>query len=229
MNDAFCLVQNASFLFTAGPHPGSELLVTIFTKWIIFPIHVFLNNRMLNLQFRPFPTLTTQRLIMRELTLDDTEAVFEFRSNAEAMRYIGKPKATSLEDSRELIIRMIDGLNSNDSLSWGITLAGNNKVIGTVGFWRIQKEHYRAEIGYMLHPDHWNKGIITEAVEAAMTCGFEQLGFHSIEAQLTPENIGSVRILEKTGFAKEAHLKENYFYDGVFSDTAIYSILNPKG
>jgi len=182
---------------------------------------------MLQLQFQPFPTITTSRLILREVTFDDTQAVFDFRSNAEAMRYIGKPKATSLEDSRELIQRFIDGIAANDGITWGITLKGDDRLIGTIGFWRIQKEHYRAEIGYMLHPAHWNKGIVTEAIKATSDYGFRHFGFHSIEANLTPENIGSSRVLEKSGFTKEAHLRESYFYDGVFSDTAIYSKLNP--
>jgi [ribosomal protein S5]-alanine N-acetyltransferase len=182
---------------------------------------------MLELQFSPFKTIKTKRLVLREVTPEDAEAVFSFRSNKEAMRYIGKPVATKIEEARELIQRFIDGLNTNESITWGITLEGNDRLIGTIGFWRISKEHNRAEIGYMLHPDHWKKGIVTEAVEAVLKFGFEQLKFHSVEAQLTPENIGSVKLLEKSGFLKEAHFRENYFFEGVFSDTAVYSKLNP--
>jgi len=144
------------------------------------------------------------------------------------MKYVGKPPAISLGNAREHIQKFIDGLNNNEAATWGICLADDDKVIGTIGFWRIAKEHYRAEIGYMLHPDHWNKGIITEAIEATLEHGFNELKFHSIEAFLTPENIGSVRVLEKSGFKKEGHFKENYFFDGVFSDTAVYSKLNPN-
>lgn len=182
---------------------------------------------MLDVQLQPFPVLTTQRLILREITFEDVEPVFAFRSNEEAMRYIGKPAATSADEARELIQRFVDGLRNNDALTWGITLSGDDKIIGTIGLWRMQKEHHRAEIGYMLHPAYWNRGIISEAIEAALDYAFRKLNFHSIEAQLTPENKGSVRVLEKAGFKKEAHLTENYFYNGEFSDTAIYSKLNP--
>lgn len=182
---------------------------------------------MLHLQFSPFPTLTTERLVLREISFDDSESVFAFRSNEQAMQYIGKPAATSIDEAKELIGKFVEGLSNNDAITWGLTLKGNNTVIGTVGLWRMQKEHHRAEIGYMLHPEYWNKGIISEAIEAVLNYAFRELNFHSIEAQLTPENTGSVRILEKAGFKKEGHFKENYFYNGVFSDTAVYSKLNP--
>lgn len=182
---------------------------------------------MLELNLLPFHTLHTKRLVLREVTMDDAESVFALRSNKEAMKYIGKPPAISIIEAKEHIQKFIDGLNNNESLTWGICLAIDNKVIGTIGFWRIAKEHYRAEIGYMLHPDHWKKGIVTEATQAVLEFGFYELKFHSVEAFLTPENTGSVKLLEKTGFKKEGHFKENYFFDGVFSDTAVYSKLNP--
>jgi [ribosomal protein S5]-alanine N-acetyltransferase len=183
---------------------------------------------MLQLQLLPFNTLRTNRLLLREITFQDTESIFAFRSNPDAMRYIGKPPATSINDAKELIRKIIDALNNNDGITWGITLADNNTVIGTIGFWRIAKEHYRAEIGYMLHPEYWNQGIATEAIEAVLEYGFDRLKFHSIEAFLTPENTASVKLLEKAGFKKEGHFKENYYFDGVFSDTAVYSKLNPN-
>jgi [ribosomal protein S5]-alanine N-acetyltransferase len=198
--------QNTSFLFL----PGKSL-----------------KNTMVTIQLLPFPLLTTSRLVLREVTQEDAPEVFAFRSDAQAMKYIGKPAATSINDAKELIQKFIDGLASNEAITWGITLSGDPKVVGTIGFWRMNKDHYRAEVGYMLHPDHWNKGIISEALSEVIRFGFEKLNFHSIEANLTPENSGSVRVLEKAGFKKEAHFRENYFFNGVFSDTAVYSILNP--
>jgi [ribosomal protein S5]-alanine N-acetyltransferase len=182
---------------------------------------------MLELQFLPFKTLHTKRLVLREITMEDTDSVFSIRSNKNAMKYIGKPIAKSIDEAKELIQKFVDAIKNNEGITWGICLSDTNNVIGTIGFWRISKEHYRAEIGYMLHPDYWNKGIVTEAAEAVLEFGFKQLKFHSVEAFLTPENLGSVRLLEKSGFKKEGHFKENYFFEGVFSDTAVYSILNP--
>jgi [ribosomal protein S5]-alanine N-acetyltransferase len=188
---------------------------------------LFKSKFMLQIQLLPFQTLHTKRLVLREVTMDDTESIFALRSSKEAMKYIGKPAAVSINDAKELIQKFIDALNNNEGATWGICFPEDNKVIGTIGFWRIAKEHYRAEIGYMLHPDFWKKGIASEAAEAVLKFGFDKLKFHSVEAFLTPENTGSVKLLEKSGFKKEGHFKENYFFEGAFSDTAVYSKINP--
>lgn len=90
----------------------------------------------------------------------------------------------------------------------------------------IKPEHYRAEIGYMLLPEYHRKGIASEAVKEVVKYGFDVMKLHSIEAVLDPENHGSAKVLEKNGFVKEAHFKENGFFEGRFLDTVIYSILN---
>jgi ribosomal-protein-alanine N-acetyltransferase len=78
----------------------------------------------------------------------------------------------------------------------------------------------------MLLPEYQGKGIITEAIKEVVNYGFKVMKLHSIEAIIDPENFGSEKVLQKNGFVKEAHLKENEFYDGKFLDTVIYSKLN---
>jgi ribosomal-protein-alanine N-acetyltransferase len=78
----------------------------------------------------------------------------------------------------------------------------------------------------MLLPEYHGRGIITEAIKEALNYGFEIMKLHSVEAIIDPENFASERVLQKSGFVKEAHLKENEYYDGKFLDTVIYSILN---
>ena len=117
-------------------------------------------------------------------------------------------------------------IETNEGINWAITLKGNPKLIGVIGHYRIKPEHYRAEIGYMLLPEYHGKGIVSEAVKEAVNYGFSVMKLHSIEAILDPENHGSAKVLEKNGFVKEAHLKENEFFEGRFLDTVIYSILN---
>ena len=177
---------------------------------------------MLELNFEPFPVLETNRLVLRQITIEDANEIFELRSNAEAMKYIGRPKPKVVEDVHELIANMNE---LTARIQWGVTLTSENKVIGTIGYHVIDKQHYRAEIGYMLHPDYWRSGIMSEALIATVNFGFEKIGLYSIEARIAPENIASAKILEKNGFIKEGHLKESFFYDDRFSDTGIYSML----
>lgn len=180
---------------------------------------------MLDIQFSPFTVLTTERLILREITTDDAPEIFKLRSDVHAMKYIGRPLHTSVEEALTMIKSVKEGFEKNDSISWAITLKNENKLIGTVGYYRLKKEHHRGEIGYMLHPDYWKKGIVTEACKAALDYGFNVLKFHSIEADINPDNPGSVAVVEKLGFRKEAHFKENYYFEGKYSDTLIYSKL----
>ena len=99
------------------------------------------------------------------------------------------------------------------------------KLIGNISFWRIIKQHYRAEIGYMLMPAHWRTGIMKEAILAVHDFGFKQMQLHSIEAHINPANTASAAILEATGYTREAYFKEDYFFQDKFLDTAIYSLL----
>ena len=181
---------------------------------------------MLDLNFNPFPALETERLILRRIMLDDAADYFLLRSSVDAMKHICKPLHTSIEETKAMIYKVNEMIDSNNGLGWAVCLKNKNTMIGSVSFHRIEKEHYRAEIGYMLHPDYWKLGIISEAVGALIDFGFNTLNFHSIEANIDPTNIGSEKVLQKFNFVKEAYYKENYFYNGQFLDTAVFSLLN---
>ena len=77
----------------------------------------------------------------------------------------------------------------------------------------------------MLHPDFWGKGIMKEALMAAIDFGFTEMNLHSIEAHINPENTVSGILLEKTGFIREAYFKEDFYFRGKFIDTAVYTLL----
>lgn len=181
---------------------------------------------MLTINFSPFPNLETERLLLRRVDSNDINEIFALRSNPETMKYIPRPLVKTDEDALEHIAMIDSKIDSNEGINWAITLKDNPKLIGIIGHYRIKPEHYRAEIGYMLLPEYQGKGIISEAVKEAVKYGFNVMNLHSIEAIIAPDNYGSAKVLEKNGFVKEAHLRENEFYEGRFLDTVIYSILN---
>jgi ribosomal-protein-alanine N-acetyltransferase len=182
---------------------------------------------MLDLNFEPFPELWTERLRLRPITEEDCADMFELRSNPQLMRYIDRPLAQGLEDARKLIDSMEAARRTNDSIAWGLVLRESTKLIGTIAYWRIAKEHHRAEIGYLLHPGWQNRGLMSEALEVALDFGFRQMRLHSVEANVNPDNEASIRLLEKIGFVREAYFRENYYFNGKFLDSAIYSKLTP--
>ncbi len=183
---------------------------------------------MLSVNFTPFPVLQSRHITLKQISPDDSPALFDIRSNKEVMRYLGRPTAKSIEEVQTLIGTITHALANNDGITWGLFIKDGNKLAGTVGFWRLQKEHYRAEIGYMLHPGLQGKGLMQEAMEMVLPYGFKTMELHSVEANVNPLNAASIRLLERNGFLREAYFKENFYFDGQFHDSFIYSLLAPK-
>ena len=182
---------------------------------------------MLNTDFTNFPILYTERLILKEITDKDASVLFEMRSNPDIMKYIDRPIPKSIDDIHELIQKMEMMKSKGEGISWGIFKKENPDLkIGNIGLYRIIVEHYRAEVGYMLNTGHHQQGIMFEAIQKVTEYGFKEMNLHSIEANINPENMASRKLLEKVGFVREAYFKENYFFNGRFMDTEIYSLLN---
>lgn len=180
---------------------------------------------MLKLNFSPFPVLESERLRFRKLTDNDVPAVLQLRSDPKVMEYIPRPLVSTQEEALAHIKMINDKIDANTDINWAVTEKGNDSCIGIIGFYRTQPENFRTELGYMILPEHHNKGYVSEAVNTLLNYAFNALNFHSIEAIIDPRNIASERVLQKNGFRKEAHLIENEFYNGEFLDTVIYSIL----
>ena len=181
---------------------------------------------MLEFHFSPFPVIETERLVLDRVTEADLKEVFELRSNPETMKYIPRPLVKSNEDALEHIKMIDEKIENNTGINWGIRLKDDTKLLGIIGFYKMQPENYRAEIGYMLSPDFHGKGIVPEEVNVLINFGFKNLNLHSIEAVIDPENYASEKVLQKCGFVKEAHLREAEFWEGNFLDKVVYSLLN---
>ena len=141
------------------------------------------------------------------------------------MKYIPRPLIISIDGALAHIKMINDKIDENIDINWAVTEKGNNKCIGIMGFYRTQPEHFRTELGYMITPEHWGKGYVTEAVTVLLDFAFNTLQFHSIEAVIDSRHTASERVLQKVGFIKEAHFKENFYYNNEFTDTVIYSLL----
>jgi len=180
---------------------------------------------MLKLNFSPFPTIETERLVLREITRKDADDLLVLRTDVDAMKFIDRPRPKSIDDIHQLVKKIRDGIRNNTAIGWGMTLKTSPKVIGTIGFHRIDLENYRAEIGYMMMPSLWGKGLMSEAIEKVIEYGFDVIKLHSIEANVNPSNNNSIKILKKFKFNKEAYFKENYYFNGKFLDSEIYSLV----
>lgn len=185
-------------------------------------------HRVLQLKTDPYPILDTPRLVLRAVEVDDVPAMFRLRSDPRVMRFIGRPMAKTLDDAAALVTAMRASVASGQALNWAITVRGSDELVGTIGFVHLALEHHRAELGYLLDPRLWGKGVMREAGVCVIDHGFRVQGFHSLEARVEPANSASVALLLRLGFSQEGRLRESFLHDGVFHDTAIFSRLRPE-
>ena len=183
---------------------------------------------MMQVSFHPFPILETARLYLRQVHDNDAAAIFALRSNRNVMQFLDRPMADSIADAEHLVKKIKDSLERNEGITWGICSIADPHLVGTIGFWQLTREHFRAELGYLLHPNHQGKGLMQEAIEAALNYGFHVMQLHSVEANVNPLNNASIRLLERNNFIREAWFRENYYYNGKFLDTYVYSLLKWK-
>lgn len=183
---------------------------------------------MLNIITDPFPTLSSQRLVLRALRDEDAAPMFEMRSDPVVMRYLDRPMAHSINDALSLMDRMNTSQEKGEGITWILCTHESTEMMGYIGFWRMEKENFRTEVGYMMRKQFEGQGWMSEALQLLVTHAFESMGFHSICADVNPMNARSIRLLERNGFVREALFRENYYFEGKFLDTAIYSRIKDR-
>jgi ribosomal-protein-alanine N-acetyltransferase len=181
---------------------------------------------MLTLNFTPFPTIETDRLVLRNLTPDDVKDVFEIRSNPKTMQYIPRPVAQNLDDAKALIDIILGFTNSNERINWAITEKGNDKLLGIIGYVHINNDSNRAEVGYVINQDYQRKGYMLEALNAVLDYGFKVMKAHVIEAVIRTENTPSVKLVKKAGFIREAMFRDYINFNG-YHNAYVYTLPNP--
>ena len=177
--------------------------------------------------FRPAYPIRTQRLLLRPYAHDDVDALYAYQRLPEVHRYLYSEPRTRAEV--EAIVAERTGMAVLTEMSKAITLvaelAQTGELVGDcVLFWR-SKEHEQGEVGYVFNPAYHGRGLATEAVGGLLRLGFECVGLHRIAAHLDSRNTASARVLERAGLRREAHLVENEFVKGEWTDELIYGIL----
>lgn len=187
-----------------------------------------MNNKINDDIFSVFPILETERLLLAEFEKSDAEELFKIRSDERVLKFLDRDSHKSVEESELMIEGMIKSYKSKEGINWIIRETNSPDVVGYIGYWRIIRNNVRAEIGYAMKPEYWGKGYMQEALTKVIDFGFNEFCLHSIEANVNPDNASSIKLLEKCGFKREAYFKEDYFYNGEFLDSAIYSLLEPN-
>jgi ribosomal-protein-alanine N-acetyltransferase len=159
------------------------------------------------MNFIPFPTLVTERLILRQITNEDLNEFFILKSDERLLKYYDA-KAKTYQEALQFLQKNNDGIARNEWIVWGITLKRENKLIGSICFWNISEELSKAEIGYELMHEWQGKGIMQEAIKAVTEYGFNDMKLQLIEAFTNPNHTKSIKLLEKNNFVRGANFKE---------------------
>jgi len=175
-----------------------------------------------------FPTLETERLLLRQLTREDTDFVFQHFSDSAVTQYLmDEPPVTEFSQAEEIVQFYLEPVGKTYN-RWGIVRKSDDQPIGTCGYHKWDKRYFRAEIGYDLGPDHWGEGYMTEALRSIIANGFERMGLNRIDALVYVENEHSIRLLQKLNFKQEGTLRDYFCLNGKFYDHHIFALLKKE-
>jgi len=180
-------------------------------------------------EYREFPQLETDRLILREMTVDDVEFYFHHFNDSRIVEGSCHPGPENLEDAKEELERYcIKPFKEDRGVRWGIVRKGSKELIGTCGYYDWNKTARRAEIGYDLDPACWGQGIMTESLRAILEYGFERMELNRIQAVIDSKNARSIKLIWRLGFRKEGVLRQNSYFNGQFRDDVVFSLLKKE-
>jgi len=172
--------------------------------------------------------LRTERLVLRPFRPGDEADVLAYRSRPEVCRYIPADPLTEATApafvADRIAARRIE--TDGDRMVFAVELDG--LVIGDVLVRTAQLADAQAEIGWVFNPDFHGRGFATEAARELIRLSFDELGMHRVWAQLDPRNTASARVCERLGMRHEAHLRQDMWLKGEWTDSAVYAILEQE-
>lgn len=170
--------------------------------------------------------IETNRLILRPISLDDKNEVFEYRSDTETNKYQGWIP-TTINDVEIFIGKTSSQINEPDTwFQFVIVEKESRKIVGDLGIHFFDLENKQVEIGCTLNKDFQNKGYATESVKSMIDFLFKDLDKHRIITSIDPKNKSSIQLVERIGFRKEGHFIESLLINGKWLDDLIYALID---
>ena len=163
--------------------------------------------------------LTTKRLLLRRVRMEDLEDLHLVFSNAKAMRYWDSLPYESPAQTRKLVSAMVAAVSDESD---DFVIEHNGRVIGKAGCWRL------GEIGYILHPDFWGKGLAQEALSAVIPHNFEHLPIDRLLADVDPRNEASLKLLNRFGFTEVGRASRTLLIGDEWCDSIYLELPRPS-
>ena len=165
--------------------------------------------------------LRTKRLLLRPFELEDAEDVFDYASDTEWSRFLPVANPYTVRDAEAFVARQILK-NWDEKPRFAIEFKG--VVVGSVKL-TVEAAHSIASLRYSIARPCWNRGLMTEALSAIVSWGFDEVGLEKICSRMDVENVGSWRVMEKIGMNREGTLRSHGVNRGVHYDCHCYGIL----
>jgi RimJ/RimL family protein N-acetyltransferase len=172
--------------------------------------------------------IRTERLALRPFEPEDHAALLALHEREDVTRYLPFG-ARDAEAVREVLARKMaaTGLDQEGgALELAAILSEDRRLVGDVSLFHRSTTHRAAEVGYVFDPAFHGRGLATEATAALLEIAFDHVGYHRVYGRLDARNSASARVLEKVGMRREAHLVENEWLKGEWTDEVIYAVLD---
>lgn len=178
--------------------------------------------------FSHLPELTTPRLTLRKMLVLDTEDMYAYACRADVTQYLTWYPHPDRDYTRQYLQYLGNRYAAGMFYDWAIVYEPDCKMVGTCGFTSFNCSADSAEVGYVLNPEYWGKGIAQEALQRVLRFGFENLQLNRIEAKYIRENERSRRLMERVGMRFEGIMREGMLIKGSYVDVGICSILRKE-
>ncbi len=187
-----------------------------------------MNREMLGRVFRDPPKLYTKRICLRRMMRSDSHDMFEYARREDVTRYLLWDPYDSENHAYKYLTYLQSRYRAGDFYDWAVVMRDTYKMIGTCGFTRFNLEANSAEVGYVLNPDFWGRGIAPEAVARVIDFGFRELELNRIEAKYMVGNDRSRRVMEKVGMTFEGVNRESMHVKGRYVSVGVCAILRSE-
>lgn len=167
--------------------------------------------------------ITSKRIILRPVTFDDAEEMYQYASNPITTEFIFPPH----EDLERTLDGIAEYFMAEPLGKYGIELQKTDAFIGTIDI-RVTPNNRSAEIGYVLHQDYTGNGYMTEAGNLLLKLSFETLGLERVYGMHDVRNPASGKVMQRLGMTKEGILRKSRFLKDTFADDCYYSILKEE-
>lgn len=170
--------------------------------------------------------LATERLLLRPLAVTDAPALFKVYGDTETMAFWSEQPAATVGETAKMIRADLDLVSRGVAAFWAVTLRDSGVAIGKLTLMHYSPQNQRAEIGYILHREHWRQGLMSEALTAAIDFAFGPLGLHRLEADTDTENLASIALLKKLYFREEGLFRQRWRVYGAWQDSLMFGLLS---